>query len=142
MHQTLLKKIKAHRPDVNRLIDSYNALVDKLTALNKPHYNIPIPPKLDYDLRKMRLDGLLMEDVWIEPCTTTPPRWFSDENVRKAIRGVQRLDRCAEERARVTEEALNMVNWYQRELTVIEMALQDPSSECICHWLNIANDAL
>ena len=133
MHQILLKKIKAHRPEVDRLIDGYNALVDKLTTLNKPNYNIPIPPKLDYDLRKMRLDGLLMEDVWIEPCDTTPPRWFSDEKVRKAIRGVQKLDRCAEERARVTEEAFNMVNWYQHELTIIEMALQDPSSECIHH---------
>jgi hypothetical protein len=81
----------------------------------------------------MRLDGVLMEDVWIEPCTAAPPRWLSDEKVRKAIRGVHKLDRCAEERQRVIEEAINMVNWYQRELTVIEMALQNPMSGCIHH---------
>jgi hypothetical protein len=129
MHQMLLRKIKSHHPEVIRLIDGYNGLVDKLIKLNKSTYNIPIPPKLHYDLRQMRLDGLLMEDVWIEPCTGHPPRWFSDESVRKAIRGVQRLDRCKEERERVTEEAVNMLNWFQREVTVVERALKDPTSE-------------
>jgi hypothetical protein len=135
MHQTLLRKIKSHRPEVIRLIDSYNRLVDRLTTLNKPTYNIPIPPKLHYDLRQMRLDGLLMEDVWIEPCTSQPPRWFSDESVRKAIRGVQKLDQCREERARVSEEAVNMLNWFQREVTVVEIALKNPGSEKVFQML-------
>jgi hypothetical protein len=92
MHQTLLRKIKSHHPEVIRLIDGYNKLVDKLDTLNKPTYNIPIPPKLHYDLCQMQLDGLLMEDVWIKPCVSQPPRWFSDESVRKAIRGIQKLN--------------------------------------------------
>jgi hypothetical protein len=92
MHQTLLRKIKSHHPEVIRLIDSYNKLVDKLDTLNKPTYNIPIPPKLHYNLHQMRLDGLLMEDVWIEPCVGQPPWWFSNESVRKAIHGIQKLD--------------------------------------------------
>jgi hypothetical protein len=58
MHQTLLKKIKAHQPKVDQLIDGYNALVDKLMALNKASYHISIPPNLDHDLCKMQLDGL------------------------------------------------------------------------------------
>jgi hypothetical protein len=128
MHRSLLKKVCSHRRQADALIDAYNRHVSRLETLNKPEYKIPTPIKLGKDIIAMRDDGTLQQDVWIEPCEAQPPRWFSDENVRKAIRGLHKIDRCWEEMERVICEADNMLNWFYRELVTVEVAIHDVSS--------------
>jgi hypothetical protein len=130
MHHPLLKKIRANRREFDARLKDYNSHVSRLKALNKLEYKIPIPLQLESNIFALKENGTLLDDVWIEPCEAqVPPLWFSDENVRKAIRGVHMTDRCVEEVNRVQREALNMLEWFHRETLTVEVAFRNPSSE-------------
>lgn len=70
-----------------------------------------------------------MEDVWITPSQVEAPRWIEDVEVRQGIRAMLKVDRCEEERERLTMEASNLCHWFGQELAALELALSTPSSK-------------
>jgi hypothetical protein len=58
-----------------------------------------------------------MEDVWVDPVSTSPPAWLTDANVRK------------EEYRRLGIEADNMCAWFGRELAALTLAIYSSESK-------------
>jgi hypothetical protein len=70
-----------------------------------------------------------MEDIWITPSPQELPRWLEDQEVRKGIQAMLKVDRCAEEYRRLEKEADNLCRWWGREIAAVELALHLP--ECL-----------
>ncbi|KAK1217955.1 hypothetical protein PQX77_019377 [Marasmius sp. AFHP31] len=87
-----------------------------------------VPSRLPTQLASLRdmETSHLWEDVWISK-TETPPKWLVDEDIRKGIKSFLNLDRCAEERARLEKEALNLLSWFGRELQTLTFMTRDQS---------------
>ncbi|KAG7088856.1 hypothetical protein E1B28_012810 [Marasmius oreades] len=124
-HQLTRKSISKRAPALQSAIKKYNQYVDKLKALHKPSYAIPIPRSLPVELAALRdpESSYLWEDVWIARSDSeAAPLWLVDESVRSGIRAMLTLDRCREERVRLESEASNMCKWYGHEFLGIEKA--------------------
>lgn len=117
-------------------IRKYNRYCDSLGQLAGTS-SIPIPRQLSTKLTILRDDPYLMEDVWVEPVSASPPAWLTDANVRKGIRAMLKLDRCLEERRRLGIEANNMCAWFGRELAAITVSIQSPQSKSCLRILNV-----
>jgi hypothetical protein len=94
----------------------------------RPEYQIPLPQPLSDNLHQVRDDSYLLEDVFVGQMPDRPSRWFTESKVRLGARAVLKLERCAEEKDRLLMEAANMSQWWQRELTAVELALLNPDS--------------
>ncbi|KAG7090139.1 hypothetical protein E1B28_011747 [Marasmius oreades] len=124
-HQLTCKSISKRAPALQNSIKKYNQYIEKLKAMHKSTYSVPIPRLLPTTLAALRdpETSHLWEDVWIarSDCEVAP-RWLVDESVRSGIRAMLMLDRCREERSRLEDEARNMSRWYHCELFAIKAA--------------------
>ena len=74
----------------------FNALVDELHNLRPEWSDFPIPEKLSEEIAQLRTDPTLLEDVWLSELSVAEADWLLDDGVRKGIRAMHQLDRCAE----------------------------------------------
>jgi hypothetical protein len=122
LHQRTLNVMKNREPAHKKAITHYNKLCAELKELHKDEYNVPPPLPLQSSIEVLKEDPDLMQDVWIGKPSEPIPRWVTDEKVRNGIRGILLLDRCKEERARVTLESRNLLNWYEKSVAALEVA--------------------
>jgi hypothetical protein len=122
LHQRTLGNITKRKSTYEKAVTRYNKLCDELKDEYKEEYNIPPPLRLEGSLEDLKDDSNLAQDVWIGSPTEPIPQWMSDERVRKGIRGLHLLDRCREEKARVSLERRNLVNWYEKSMATLEVA--------------------
>ncbi|KAK1220242.1 hypothetical protein PQX77_017007 [Marasmius sp. AFHP31] len=117
LHQITRNSITRRAAAFENLIRKFNQHVTYLEEHHKPGYQVPVPSRLPTQLQSLRdmETSHLWEDVWISK-SETPPKWLVDEDIRKGIRSFLNLDRCAEERARLNTEAMNLLLWFTREL--------------------------
>ncbi|KAG6852331.1 hypothetical protein C0991_000695 [Blastosporella zonata] len=121
--------IKKRTPALMVGLRKYNDLCATLATMYNPDWAIPLPEPLPTELKLLREDIHLMQDVWISRPTDEVPRWLQDRTLREAIRARIKLDRCQEEQCRLEEEATNLSQWYSRELAAVELALEVPGNE-------------
>lgn len=128
LHQQTQKAITRRTPALTAAIRKFNGYCDQLAALHQTEWKlqVPLPQRLPTELSILRGDPSLLADVWITPSTVAVPRWLQDSTVRQGIRAVLTLDRCAEERRRLGNEADNLCRWYGREIAAVELALRLP----------------
>ena len=129
MHQSTRKSISDRKPALLSAIKKFNRYCETLAELYNPEWTIPLPQPLPLQLGKLRRSPVLLEDVWIDPCTGIVPRWLEEKDVREGIRAVLKLDRCIEEQRRLGWEADNLCHWYGRELSSVEVAIALPESK-------------
>jgi hypothetical protein len=86
--------------------------------------DVHLPRPLSTVLDSLKDDPYLYEDVWVEKVPGGPPRWLSDQACRRGIKGVLRLDRCTEEKARLSRESSNMERWFAAEVKAVAIALR------------------
>ncbi|KAL0567055.1 hypothetical protein V5O48_014942 [Marasmius crinis-equi] len=117
VHQATRNAITKRAPVIENLIRKFIQFVTQLKKDHKAHYRIPIPERLPTQLALLwdMETSHLWEDVWILQ-TETPPKWLVNEGVRKGIQAVLNLDRCAEDRVRLSHEATNLCAWFRDEL--------------------------
>ncbi|TFK51476.1 hypothetical protein OE88DRAFT_1644929 [Heliocybe sulcata] len=128
LHQRTRKTMAKRRPALQVAICKFNKYCDTLQQLHHPQWGVPAPLKLSTDLSMLRDDPALLQDVWIEPFTTEPPRWLYDSDVWVGICAMLKVDRCLEECRRLGIEADNICRWFGRELTTLELALRLPEN--------------
>lgn len=132
LHQVTRAAIKKRAPALMAGLRKYNDVCAMLATMYKPEWNIPLPESLPTELKLLRDAPALMEDVWISrPSEEEMPRWVSDSTVREGIRAMLKAERCSEELRRLHTEAINLSQWFGRELAAIELALIEPSSMCL-----------
>ncbi|KAL0567593.1 hypothetical protein V5O48_014405 [Marasmius crinis-equi] len=126
-HQLARKNMAKRKMAFENLIRRFNQLCTTLETDYKDAYNIPVPRTLPVNISSLRdVDSCdLWEDVWITN-STPPPRWITDEDVRKGIRAVLTLERCAEERQRLAKEATNLCIWFRDELYALLTLSNNP----------------
>ncbi|ESK89256.1 hypothetical protein Moror_5141 [Moniliophthora roreri MCA 2997] len=87
IHQITRKAIKKHVPALQSALHKYNRYCETLNKLHKPTYSIPPPKPLPTNLKDLRENSDLYEDVWIiQIDTEAAPAWLVDDGVRKGIR--------------------------------------------------------
>ncbi|KAK1223061.1 hypothetical protein PQX77_014060 [Marasmius sp. AFHP31] len=126
LHQVTRNSISRRAAAFENLIRKYNQHITYLEEHHQPRYKVPVPSRLPTQLASLRdmETSHLWEDVWISK-TETPPKWLVDEDIRKGIKAFLNLDRCAEERARLNKEALNLLSWFGRELQALTFMTRD-----------------
>ncbi|KAK7435870.1 hypothetical protein VKT23_019401 [Stygiomarasmius scandens] len=88
------------------------------------------------------------EDIWQDVGLTEngdqlPPPWMVDENVRKGIRAMLELDRCAEESARLRIQRQSLQEWFLEEWQVLMVAMErEIGSVGLMHQLGMRRDYL
>ncbi|KAG6839552.1 hypothetical protein C0991_001573 [Blastosporella zonata] len=120
--------IKKRTPALMVGLRKYNDLCATLASMYNPEWAIPVPEPLPTELKLLREDPRLLQDVWISRPTDKVPRWLQDPNLCEAIRARLKLDRCQEEQQRLQDEAVNLAQWHGRELAAVELALQVPTN--------------
>ncbi|KAL0569425.1 hypothetical protein V5O48_012542 [Marasmius crinis-equi] len=127
VHQVTRTAISKRKAAFESQIRKFNQHVTYLEEHHRPHFRIPIPKRLPTELASLRdmETSHLWEDVWIEQ-VEMPPQWLVNEDIRKGIRAVLTLDRCAEERVRLQTEAKNMCSWFRDELQALKVMTADP----------------
>ena len=126
IHQQTRKAISRRKPALVSAIRKFNTYCCKLKSLYNPTCGIPLPQPLPTELSKLRDRSTLMEDVWVMPSSQEVPRWLEEQKVREGIRGMLKVDRCAEEHHRLRKEADNLCRWWGREIATVELALRMP----------------
>ncbi|KAK1218014.1 hypothetical protein PQX77_019312 [Marasmius sp. AFHP31] len=126
LHQITRNSITRRAAAFENLIRKYNQHITYLEEHHQPRYKVPVPSRLPTQLASLRdmETSHLWEDVWISK-TETPPKWLVDEDIWKGIKAFLNLDRCAEERARLEGEALNLLSWFGRELQALMVMTRD-----------------
>ncbi|KAL0061241.1 hypothetical protein AAF712_011947 [Marasmius tenuissimus] len=125
-HQVTREAIARQKSAFENLIQKFNQYVTKLEGEHQPWYCVPVPKKLPMQLVTLRdmETSHLWEDVWI--CErTVPPKWLTNEDVRKGIQAVLMLDHCAEERVCLQTEVENLCHWFRDELQALRYMAQD-----------------
>ena len=120
--------IQKRRPALEKLIRQYNEYCTNLKAMYNPAYRIPLPQPLSDNLYQVRDDSYLLEDVIVGQTREQPSCWFTEPKVRLGARALLKVERCSEELYRLSLESRNMCEWFQRELTAVELALHDTGS--------------
>ena len=70
-----------------------------------------------------------MQDIWITPSMGDVPRWLEDIDVCNGIHTLLKNKHFLEEQRHLGLEADNMCQWFGKELTAIQVALQQSDSE-------------
>ncbi|KAL0563485.1 hypothetical protein V5O48_018580 [Marasmius crinis-equi] len=123
-HQLARKNITRRKSAFDNAIRKFNQFCAYLETHYKPQYNIPVPRTLPVNMGSLRDCDELWEDVWISN-SRPPPRWLTDDKVRKGIRAVLSLERCAEERRRLSRESKNLCSWFRDELYALTVLASD-----------------
>jgi hypothetical protein len=114
--------LKKRKPAYTTALATYNGLCNELQKLYKPEYPIPPPLPLSSNIQQTKDDSALAQDIWVGTLSEPTPRWTSDPQIRKGIRGLLLLDRCKEEMARIDLETRNLLNWYEKSIGALEVA--------------------
>ncbi|KAK1226972.1 hypothetical protein PQX77_010040 [Marasmius sp. AFHP31] len=127
-HQIALKNMTKRKATFTNSVRKFNQFCAYLETNYKQHYNIPVPRPLPVTIAALRDSETndLWEDVWITN-SKPPPRWLTDDNARKGIRAVLSLDRCAEERLRLSKESRNICMWFRDELFGLMVMVERPA---------------
>ncbi|KAL0062006.1 hypothetical protein AAF712_011162 [Marasmius tenuissimus] len=127
-HQIALKNMTKRKATFANSVRKFNQFCAYLETNYKQHYNIPVPRPLPVTIAALRDSETndLWEDVWITN-SKPPPRWLTDDNARKGIRAVLSLDRCAEERLRLSKESKNICMWFRDELFGLMVMVEKPA---------------
>ncbi|KAG8924039.1 hypothetical protein FRC02_010683 [Tulasnella sp. 418] len=123
LHQQSCQNLNKRSASTLTAIKKFNGYCATLSKTANPNWNIALPRPLSTVLDSLKDDPYLYEDVWVDSLPNGPPRWMCDEQVRKGIRGILKLDRCQEERVRLFQEGENMIRWYGEALTAVSAAL-------------------
>lgn len=125
MHQKTLNAIQKRKGPLITAINRFNGYCRKLRSLKHPSWNVLIPTELPTNLRQLREDSDLMEDVWINPngdYQKPLPAYLVNLNVRKGIQALVKLERCQEESDRLLIECRNLSQWFFDEMCALELA--------------------
>ncbi|EJD50107.1 hypothetical protein AURDEDRAFT_58622 [Auricularia subglabra TFB-10046 SS5] len=128
IHTRTVAAMKKRTPTIQRALKSYNDLCERLKSLLPIGSTFPLPQPLSTDLKHLKENDQLMQDVYIASNEGPAPAWLIDETVRSGIRAMLILERCAEESLRLDREARNLLRWYRRETLAVAEACNDPSS--------------
>ncbi|OCH83804.1 hypothetical protein OBBRIDRAFT_742683 [Obba rivulosa] len=132
LHQHTRKSIARRQPAILTAIRKFNkycTAIQEIAANNPIPSSIPIPRPLSTDLSVLREHPDLYEDVWVySPTPQETPRWLEDADMRKAIRALLKMERCAEEEIRLQREVDNLCWWFGREMAATELALRDSAN--------------
>ena len=127
-HQRTLRSIQKRSPAIRKAILRYNALCAKARELLPADKDYPLPEELSTDLTDLKNDPSLLDDVWVSSIPGDDALWLKDPRVRNAIRSQLALDRCTEERKRLTREESQLYDWLALESCAIARAMYDPES--------------
>jgi len=151
--------VKRREPGILKLAKSYNMLCEQISTMVRqrkaPRFALAPEPIQSNGLFKLDVDDDIWQDVGLEDddvvvrasgsddSQLAVPRWLGDEAVRSAIKAQLILDRCIEERDRLSVERCTMQQWMQEEWRSLEHAIagavEDPDLE---FQLNIRRDEL
>ncbi|EJD39841.1 hypothetical protein AURDEDRAFT_36376, partial [Auricularia subglabra TFB-10046 SS5] len=115
IHTRTVAAMKKRTPAIQRALKTYNDLCSRLKALRPVGSTFPLPQPLSTDLKHLKDNDQLLQDVYIAGGEGPAPPWLVDETVRSGIRAMLALDRCAEESLRLDRETRNLVRWYEAE---------------------------
>ncbi|EJD46123.1 hypothetical protein AURDEDRAFT_42188, partial [Auricularia subglabra TFB-10046 SS5] len=122
IHTRTVAAMKKRTPTIQRALKVYNDLCERLRGLLPVGSTFPLPQPLSTELKHLKNNDALMQDVYISGNEGPAPAWLVDENVRKGIRAMLVIERCAEEEIRLDREARNLMRWYERESAAIDAA--------------------
>ncbi|KAJ7139121.1 hypothetical protein C8R44DRAFT_827907 [Mycena epipterygia] len=142
LHQSTRKAISKRQPALLRSIAKFNGYCADLERLRPPGCTIPVPSPLSTQLNGLRDDPSLHEDVWITPTEGQIPRWLNDSDVRDGIHALHSADRCAEESQRLNMERANLVNWLNKELSIVTAAINTLTDSCLSLELQLRREKL
>lgn len=132
--------VKRREPGILKLAQTYNTLCSQMSTLVKqrqaPRSAVAPEPIKSDGLFKLDVDDDIWQDVGLEDDvsdtedssdTLQIPRWLGDESVRSGIKAQLILDRCIEERNRLSRERCTMQTWMQEEWRALEHAIAQSS---------------
>ncbi|EJD34794.1 hypothetical protein AURDEDRAFT_41701, partial [Auricularia subglabra TFB-10046 SS5] len=122
IHTRTIAAMKKRTPAIQRALKSYNTLCERLKSLRPVGSAFPLPQPLSTDLKHLKDNDQLLQDVYIAGSEGPAPQWLVDDTVRSGIRAMLSLDRCAEESLRLDRETRNLVRWHQEELLAVTSA--------------------
>ncbi|EJD33216.1 hypothetical protein AURDEDRAFT_45809, partial [Auricularia subglabra TFB-10046 SS5] len=122
-HQRTVRAIQKRAPAIRNAIARYNTLCAQVRELLPRGKTFPLPEELPTDLTKLKNDPGLLEDVWIVNLPRGTAPWLTDPVVRTAVRAQLVLDRCTEERGRLTREEKQLYAWLIVEAQAVVTAL-------------------
>ncbi|EJD33795.1 hypothetical protein AURDEDRAFT_23073, partial [Auricularia subglabra TFB-10046 SS5] len=125
-HQRVLQSIQRRTPAIHNAIARYNTCCARVRELVPAGRSFPLPQPLPTEISKLRNDPALLEDVWVSNIPAGCARWLTDSTVRVAIRAQLSLDRCAEERKRLSREEAQLLEWLKLEAKAVTVALYAP----------------
>ncbi|EJD36390.1 hypothetical protein AURDEDRAFT_74267 [Auricularia subglabra TFB-10046 SS5] len=128
IHTRTVAAMKKRTPTIQRALKAYNDLCERLRSLRPVGSDFPLPQPLSTELKHLKNNDQLMQDVYIASNEGPAPAWLVDETVRSGIRAMLVLERCAEEGLRLDREARNLMRWHRREAAAVAAACDDPSS--------------
>ncbi|TFY57790.1 hypothetical protein EVJ58_g6817 [Rhodofomes roseus] len=149
--------VKRREPGILKLAKAYNALCKQMSTMvqqrKAPRFAVAPDPIQSNGLFKLDVDDDIWQDIGLEdddfgasasdPDESAVPRWLGDEAVRSAIKAQLMLDRCLEEKDRLSVERYTMQKWMQEEWRSLEAAIasaaEDPN---LLFQLNIRRSEL
>ena len=89
-----------------------------------------IPELIEKSKQNIKEDNPeFLEEVWLEGAGDLRDPWLTDATVRAGIRAMQMIDRCAEERARVTRETHQLYMWAKTRTTALNAVIARDTRE-------------
>ena len=128
--------VKRRDPGIQTLARKYNKLVTAICELidnGKAPARTLHPNPIDMEsLFALDVDDDIWQDIGLEDDSfdTQVPGWLGDESIRAGIKAQLILDRCMEERDRLSRERWTMQIWMQEEWKALEHAIAN-TGECI-----------
>jgi hypothetical protein len=129
VHQATRQAISKRAPALTNAIKKYNKYCDELQELDAKSGAFPLPEKLPEKMSPLRECPHLLQDVWVGSENEDIPLWVSDSSVREGIRAMLKKNRCEEEKDRLQEESANLLRWFSRELSTLDISISSPSSK-------------
>ncbi|KAG6864176.1 hypothetical protein C0991_011827 [Blastosporella zonata] len=142
LHQATRTAIAKHAPVLMNAIQKFNSYCDKLAAMYREEWSIPLPQPLLIKLADLRESPLLMEDIWISQTSGERPRWLVEHKVWEGIQAMLKINCCVEEQRRLGMEADNLCQWFGCELQALHAARASSNNSSISMLLQQQYDAL
>ncbi|KAK7456327.1 hypothetical protein VKT23_010574 [Stygiomarasmius scandens] len=148
LHDHTRDSVQRRDPSILALATKYNNLCGEICDLidrGKATTHAVYPIKID---KSTLFDLDTNEDIWQNVGLTDngdepPPPWMVEENVRKGIRAMLELDRCAEEHARLQIQRQSLQEWFVEEWQILMVAFErERSSTGLRHQLEMRKQFL
>ncbi|EJD36772.1 hypothetical protein AURDEDRAFT_73874 [Auricularia subglabra TFB-10046 SS5] len=127
-HAQMRDLVNSREKNLSALVRKFNSLVTQMEVLVKsskgPRRTMRLPRRLD-SKKLFRLD--VDDEIWEEDPGLGPqdegdlPAWQVNAKVRRGIRALLEVDRCREERERLSAEARALVSWWSEECGTLDM---------------------